>query len=253
MREDMYKVIVERPRHGRYMKGEYPCPRDLEESPNHEGLKKRHRNRKYLNENLNPLERFLTKHVNRPWDKVYSELCNGIDRRNTVQQHIHQHIDDFVVRKVVEIDGELHSLESWGGHRSLAHRWQSKLYVDPATGILRKNVFREKARQAEKRKRSIAREVENQHRRIIDAFHQLHQIDGIWFFVTLAKVPDKPKQVQLIPMDVIRKKAAWDGQSWTYGRNICSNKSLYGDCGLYAVAKRQLNSSELKRYGLHNN
>ena len=32
MREDMFKVIVERPRHGRFMKSEYPCPRDLEES-----------------------------------------------------------------------------------------------------------------------------------------------------------------------------------------------------------------------------
>lgn len=253
MREDMYKVIVERPRHGRYMKSEYPCPRDLEESPNHEGLKKRHRYRKSLNENLNPLARFLAKQVDRPWDSVFSELCENIDRRNTVQQHIHQHIDDYVARKVFLINGELHGVRHWGEPAPLAELGRTRLYVDPATGILRKNVFREKARQAEKRKRSTAREVENQHRRIIDAFHQLHQIDGIWFFVTLAKVPDKPKQVQLIPMDVIRKKAAWDGQSWIYGRNICSNKSLYGDCGLYAVAKRQLNSSELKRYGLHNN
>lgn len=253
MREDMFKVIVERPRHGRYLKSKYPCPRDLEESPNHEGLKKRHRYRKSLNENLNPLERFLTKHINRPWDKVYSELCSGIDRRSTVQQHIHQHIDDFVVRKVVEIDGELHSIESWGGHRSLAHRWQSKLYVDPATGILRKNVFRERARQAEKRERSVVREAANQYRRIIDEFHQLHQLDGIWFFVTLAKVPENPKQHQLIPTDVVSKKAAWGGQSCKYGKNICSNQILFGDCELYAVGKRQLNSHELKRYGLHNN
>ncbi len=261
MREDMYKVIVERPRHGRYLKSEYPCPRDLEESPNHEGLKKRHRYRKSLNENLNPLERFLAKQINRPWDRVFSELCNSIDRRNTVQQHIHQHIDDFVVRKVVNLEGELYSIESWGGHRSLAHRWQSKLYVDPATGILRKNIFRERLLAEEKRERSLVKVQSNQHRRVVDASHQLHQLDGIWFLVTLAKVPekpakkgpDKPKSRLTVPIDVIRKMAAWDCPCWKDEKNMRSNQSLFGDCQLYASAKRQLNSRELMRYDVHNN
>ena len=45
-----------------------------------------------LNENLAPLRRYLHAQIGRPWNKVFSEICAGIDRRNTVQQHIHQHI-----------------------------------------------------------------------------------------------------------------------------------------------------------------
>jgi hypothetical protein len=49
-----------------------------------------------LNENLNPLRRHLRTQVDRPCSKVFSEICATIDRRNTVQQHIHQHIDQFI-------------------------------------------------------------------------------------------------------------------------------------------------------------
>jgi hypothetical protein len=36
----------------------------------------------------------------RPWDKVRPELLNGIDQRNTVQQHILRHVDDYVLEQV---------------------------------------------------------------------------------------------------------------------------------------------------------
>jgi hypothetical protein len=49
-----------------------------------------------LNENLAPLRRYLHTQIGRPWNKVFREVCAGIDRRNTVQQHIHQHIRDFI-------------------------------------------------------------------------------------------------------------------------------------------------------------
>ncbi|MGH8049434.1 MAG: hypothetical protein ACREPB_02105, partial [Arenimonas sp.] len=263
MREDMYKVIVERPRHGRYRKSEYPCPQDLEESPSHEGLKKRHRYRKSLNENLNPLKRFLAKQVNRPWDKVFSELCQNIDRRNTVQQHIHQHIDDFVARELITIDGELCTMEYWGPS-PLSGRGQSKLYVDPDTGILRKNIFRESTRAEEKLNALAEEKKRNSKRRALDKRHQLLQLSGLWYFVTVDTVPVKPdketivrlKNLGLLPMDVIRKQPAWDCQchccGYYYRRKECSNQQLFGNCQLYASAKRQLNSRELSRYGLHN-
>lgn len=263
MREDMFKVIVERPRHGRYLKSEYPCPRDLEESPNHEGLKKRHRYRKSLNENLNPLARFLEKQVNRPWDKVFSELCEHIDRRSTVQQHIHQHIDDYVARRLVKMDGELYSTESWGGHYPLSGRGQAKLYVDPDTGILRKNVFRERTRAEEKQKKAMAEKNSNSQRRVLDKRHQLLQLAGRWYFVTVDLVPKKPDteaikrlcSLGLVPLDVIRRQTAWECQCTCcgYRRKACSNRDLFGSCELYASSKRQLNSRELSHYGLHNN
>lgn len=39
---------------------------------------------------------------------MFSEICAGIDGRNTVQQHILQHIDDFIAINVdIRADGEL--------------------------------------------------------------------------------------------------------------------------------------------------
>ena len=52
--------------------------------------------RKQLNEYLNPLVRYLEKNCNRPWDKVYSEISKNMDRRGTVQNHIFEHLFDYV-------------------------------------------------------------------------------------------------------------------------------------------------------------
>jgi hypothetical protein len=74
MRPDMSHVIVERPRRGggRTRKGRALAFEDL---PSHEGIRRAHlSDRKSLNENLNPLERYLTKQVGRVWDAVYAEI-----------------------------------------------------------------------------------------------------------------------------------------------------------------------------------
>ncbi len=54
---------------------------------------------KWLNENLAPLKRFLGKQVGRPWDKVYSEIAENLKPTSTVQQHVRDHIEDFVALK----------------------------------------------------------------------------------------------------------------------------------------------------------
>jgi hypothetical protein len=51
--------------------------------------------------------------VNRPWNKVYSELCANIDRRNTVQEHIFAHIEQFVAVKTHLVDGEVRVPKWW--------------------------------------------------------------------------------------------------------------------------------------------
>jgi hypothetical protein len=60
-----------------------------------------------LNENLAPLRRYLHALIGRPWNNVFNEICSGIDRRNTVQQHIHQHIRDFIAIDVDVRNGRL--------------------------------------------------------------------------------------------------------------------------------------------------
>ena len=128
MRRDMFKVIVERPRYftpGGSTRGR--APRDVEDAPSHQGMHRRYKAhaQKELNENLAPLRRYLLKQVGRPWNKVFSEICEHLRVDSAVQRHVRLHIADFV-----SIEGRSHCL----------------MYVDRRTGILRLNKFRRSAR-----------------------------------------------------------------------------------------------------------
>ena len=92
--------------------------------------------RPILNENLAPLRRYLRAQLGRPWNKVFSEICAGIDRRNTVQQHIHQHIRDFIAIDVEVRDGRLVDLADRWGFLNRKFGISQELYVDPRTGLI---------------------------------------------------------------------------------------------------------------------
>jgi hypothetical protein len=129
MRKDMARVIVERPRIKPFncRKGRQKSRDDL---PSHEGMRRAHAqrgDRKELNENLAPLRRYLEKQVGRPWDKVYSEIAECLRVDSTVQQHVRDHLHDFVAIKPRRI------ARSWYRERIL---WWQPLYVDPVTGLL---------------------------------------------------------------------------------------------------------------------
>jgi hypothetical protein len=143
MRQDMNHVLVERPRIGHknkyhdvrqrydYRSGDeddYDMPR--------RGMRSvygdRHGSyRKSLNENLQPLRRFLWSQVGRPWDKVYSEIAAHVNRNNAVQLHIMQHL-----KWEVETDPRVIE-ETKGYYKNRTRRGRTSLYVDPKDGILK--------------------------------------------------------------------------------------------------------------------
>ena len=151
MRDDMDKLLVERPRYrfggiryprgqlkSRYEKmGELDCVR-------RESMGGRYRE-KWFNENLRPLERFLRSNVGRPWNKVYSEMARHLKPNSTVQRHVFVHLWHMVARRVEERDGELWHLGEWGPRRIGEHRWRGQFYVCPRSGLLRE--YREKKKQ----------------------------------------------------------------------------------------------------------
>jgi hypothetical protein len=155
MREDMGKVLVERPRFGRWRGANRPgkgyarrlkkCLDAGDSPPHREGMTASHGRGKHFNEHLGPLRRFLDANVGRPWDKVYSEICRHVDRGNVVQKHILTHLFDYVVTCTVLIDGQPCRGESHWGHRygeplrtsHRRHRW----YVCPKSGLLRKSKY----------------------------------------------------------------------------------------------------------------
>lgn len=257
MREDMYKVIVERPRRRKDGNSNAKRLRDAWDGPTRLGTRAGYGYRT-LNENLAPLRRYLHAQVGRPWNRVFSEICSGIDRRNTVQQHIHQHIRDFIALNVEVRDGQLVDLaERWKFLRTDAGIPQ-ELYADPRTGLIRRNEsyrsWRHYATERQRKEKAAAAT----RRRVVDERTVLLLLDGVWYRVEVATLPltrvvqtfvdGKPrKQVLTEPRyDVVLRRNV----SRAVDADMQRCNYLYGSSDLYAVSKRQIATREIKAHRL---
>jgi hypothetical protein len=248
MRNDMAKVIVERPRGG--WDGGHKKPRgDLDCLPTKVGMKREIIGRKYLNENLAPLRRFLASQVGRPWNKVYADISACLRPGNVVQQHVRSHLEDFVDLKLsVNKDGEI----------ELPHgRWyrgREALYVDPRDGILKSGLSeKDRKREALARRQERARAKANADTIVVDRMRELRRLNGVWFFVEYAPLP----YPSLYPP---RKK---EGKASGEAANVLTHydvvlrayvgpKEAFALKGRYAMKKRQLASEELRHYRIRN-
>ncbi len=242
MRKDMSKVIVERPRSGRAAAGLRPgrtrtLVDDDGEPIRAKGAREpkgRDSKTKRLNETLNPLKRYLASNVARPWDKVYSEISEHLKPTSTVQQHVRDHLQDFVATKTRMKGGVVVVTPRFGGERALSDDW-CLYYVHPRTGLLRKNEHykRSSVHRREARKKAEAELALRM--RILDAKTQLHLFDDAWWEVKLAKIP-----VGQLYTDVVHRS----------NLSRLGVGELYGRPGVYARDKRQLSKAEIKRFKL---
>jgi len=194
-----------------------------------------------LNENLQPLRRYLQAQIGRPWDKVYSEICGRIDRRNTVQLHIHQHIDDFIAIRVREKDGKLIA----AGRGDPRELWYQELYVDPRTGIIREHRRGRRSLSAAEWRRRREEEVAAR-RRVIDERTLLLRIDGIWYRVETAPLPDVLTCRQgEVPFDAVLKRPLIHPR-----KDAVRLEYVYGSGKVYGVSKRQAGRRELSANGI---
>jgi hypothetical protein len=141
MRADMKKVVVERPRGGSRQRNNkfgarlrYIPDHDYDDQPKKargfESYGSDGRG-KWFTDVLGPLERFVRSNLGRPWDKVYSELCAGLDKRKVTGLHIFQHLDDFVERNCYLGADRKPYTTRYG------NPWPvSSFYVHPRTGLL---------------------------------------------------------------------------------------------------------------------
>jgi hypothetical protein len=114
MRDDMMKVIVERPRHGHYysnwqarMDRVQAKMKDPEDLPARLPMKPKIGWTKGFSENLSPLYRFLISRVGEKWDDVYSEISEQIKPGSTIQEHIRVHLFDFIETKTAMVGDEI--------------------------------------------------------------------------------------------------------------------------------------------------
>jgi len=274
MREDMARVIVERPRNGGH--NNRPGRRqEYGDLPAHEGMRRPWALRgdeKGLNENLAPLRRYLARQVGRPWSKVYSEIAAHLRVDSAVQQHVRDHLRDFVAVTPRRNIGNWHASFRGG-------LWWQELYVDPATGLLCRTdrLPEEKARLRAERNRTRP-PVE---RIALTENRELRLIKGIWYELQIAPLPEpiyrdfpEVRKVWLksqyaqrgpfveIELDVRRLvsppvrdvatgdliavgPAIDDVGSWKRYRHERQDRR-------YAAAKRVLSRRELRRHGISN-
>jgi hypothetical protein len=242
MRKDMSKVIVERPRLGRAAAGLKPGRTRALVDDDGEPIKAKGarepkaplRKTKALNENLNPLRRYLESNVDRPWNKVFSEISEHLKATSTVQQHVRDHLEDFVAVKTRMRKGEVVVINRYGGEAPLSAGY-FRLYVHPRTGLLRKNQYHKSwsARHREKRKREEQERAKRM--RVINDKTQAHLFDGVWWEVKLAKwTPERPC------VDVVHDA----------GLSTTPLEQLYGRSGVYARARRAYSKAEKKELAL---
>lgn len=139
MRKDMRHVLIDRPRAGSgapNRKERVKHKNNIENLPSH-GSKHLTERSKSLSDHIQPLRRFLEKQVGRPWDKVYSEICENLDKRSTLQAHVFEHIFQYVNRYVeIRDDGIWEKPnDRYRGYHKLN---PGDMYVHPKTGILKK-------------------------------------------------------------------------------------------------------------------
>ncbi len=155
MRKDMDRLLVQRPRIEDYGDNKASYRRmnfnlqdldvyedengnevmDLDDGGRH-GAISRGRGTKILNEYLAPLRRYLESQVNRPWDKVYSDIRENVRFDSTVQFHILQHIYQYVEKDVYETENKKVCYNR--SYREDTELMDGDMYVHPRTGLLLK-------------------------------------------------------------------------------------------------------------------
>ncbi|MFN3212562.1 MAG: hypothetical protein ACE37M_05630 [Henriciella sp.] len=248
MREDMFKVIVERPRwgsrHAARSKLRYDKVPDRKHATGHRMVLESEGWTKCLNENLSPLKRYLNKQVGRPWDKVYSEISEHLDTGSTVKQHVRDHLTDFILVKVtVARDGSLMASNHWGRPMP-PDQWWAKLYIDPKDGLIKRTDklcrklgvphYRDKLRDDRKR-RSRGEYVHNL--RCLTDTRILLKLKGCWFQIDTDYPPEDRFGRRLQGRELVAALSAASAEPVPRWR---------------IIAKHQLSKKELKTQKLCN-
>lgn len=149
MRHDMKRVIISRPRVGwsgtkhpkGYTKALSKMARtDWDELPSKESMTKRWGYElKDVTDLLGPLRRYIGSQVGRPWDQVWSEICEHADPRSITGNHLREHAERYVEQDVIYENGKMYNarLRSYYNGELIELR-HDDFYVDPRDGILRK-------------------------------------------------------------------------------------------------------------------
>ena len=285
MRQDLAKVICEKERKGSrdYMGGtkgyeqefRYRNREDRDEEyadldclPKQESMTRRLRagGTRNFSENLGALRGLIAKNVGKNWDKLYSAICAQVSPTGTnLERHVHQHLPDFIYAKTRM--GE-HGVEVFTVPGSFDDGWEpitkiqswrrAAYYVHPVTRcIVKIKTTRKKVDFPFFKRPKPPAPIH------IDALHQLHFINQLWWLVTLAPIPAHcykrenivskfdDKTVFYRTHDYIELPSAdilVPGEAITGRYRAHQLKERYGRAGVYGVRKTSASHRVLKQH-----
>jgi hypothetical protein len=215
VRRDLAKCTTERPRHGRswaitkkYGGSVRINPdRDHDYPEEYGGFRSSSRNRqvnaKDFSDFLSPLRGAIRTNIGRPWDKVFGEFCETLDRRGLSGYHIWTHLMwEVETNTFLGEDGEVYERPAFGGHPSKVDGF----YVHPVSRLL---LYKKPTR---------FRRVTNMARPDIPVPENdpqvYRRIDGLWFrcLVNVEIRSFRPYRTEVVVRRVksaSRKEIAW--------------------------------------------
>lgn len=286
MRKDISKILVERPRVGgvgkensrRNRRETKQALRDIDDSvaPEtdvwsfhamkrvHTSLPGSYDDKKQLNENLQPLRRFLDSRIGKPWNEVYSEIMQNLNLNNSVQYHVYQHLtrDRMVeTNTYLSKSGKVIANTPWGP-TWVGDRWYATFYVDPIDGTLQKCENSLKARNR------YNKQVPNKNGYFDkkNPLVQWHKVKGVWYEYNMRRATAEElseqrfgryentrcyekktsTRVWIGEYSVFLEQIIADNPRWQHWNRWAVIRNLFGDY-LLPISKRQISSKEVKR------
>jgi hypothetical protein len=205
MRDDFAKQLTERERihshdrHHNYRNVKGPKGLRDDEVGGRESMRKLYNHgydRKSFNENLNPLKGWLRSCVGKKWDKCYSELRKKFDARKVVNNHILEHLYQYIeVNAYLDAKGRTVHLARYAWRAENRERpiseSGSEFYVCPKDGTV-KVTAKQPRRSVIKQREADKQKAIDAVCRLIDDTHALHLVDGVWY---VYEIKDKPAKV----------------------------------------------------------
>jgi hypothetical protein len=235
MRRDLNKLLCERERRGgarmsyRTVRRSKKSALDLDpegSNATRQGMARPYGyESKEFNENLNPLKGAIRKAVGRKWDRFYSDLCSVFDRRSVINQHIVQHLYDFIEKDVLVKDGKFYVRGKYGMTARPLSESSAEFYVDPKTGIIRVNKRRITYRQAQRKRAAAQAAEEAKVTRRIDEHTVLHLIDDTWFVFELKPIPAEGEVFDAFKREWVARQR-WGANVYHTARRTASRKTL---------------------------
>jgi hypothetical protein len=213
MRADLAKCTTERERRGargKCFKTKYRGKVKVHPDTEHDypseygGFRSSARHRHWESKNftdvLNPLRGNIRKNIGRPWDKVFSEFCQVLDRRGVSGYHIWTHLMQEVETKTyIGQDGKIYEKPS---RYSTTPTEVSGFYVHPISGFL---CYKGRESESERRERwsSLGEKKSPEFYVPGDEAWKYKDFDGVWFRY---KATEKKTIYGTIVYDLIKRQ-----------------------------------------------